>query len=186
MRWLNRDPIREYGGMNLYSQSFNNTTTYVDYLGWDVIVIKHLPGEAPPGGWPDGTNGMCMALTVYNGPIYEVSEVKCQNGRSKFKVDVTPPNSFVDVYFRTSKSFMFLMCLENDHVSVARRHEKAVQDFKRNVELVCDYPDAARAEKNRQEQLLIQKTQRLRKENEAYDAPGGKHVLQERRHPKKK
>src|SRR5690606_19947104 len=32
-RWLNRDPLEEYGGVNIYALSANNLTNLVDYLG---------------------------------------------------------------------------------------------------------------------------------------------------------
>jgi len=32
-RWPNRDPIREIGGINLYSAADNNTVNFTDYLG---------------------------------------------------------------------------------------------------------------------------------------------------------
>jgi RHS repeat-associated protein len=34
-RWINRDPIRERGGINLYAYVRNKPATYVDYLGTD-------------------------------------------------------------------------------------------------------------------------------------------------------
>jgi RHS repeat-associated protein len=34
-RWLNRDPIGELGGVNLYQFVQNNPLTDIDFLGWD-------------------------------------------------------------------------------------------------------------------------------------------------------
>ena len=73
-------------------------------------------------------------------------------------------------------SFIEKMHFENDHISVARRHEKAIQDFKRYVEAICDCPKPAREAKDKEEQVLIRKKQALEAENEAYDVPGGPHV----------
>ncbi len=38
-RWLSRDPIREEGGMNLYSAAHNDTTNNLDLLGLDVTLV---------------------------------------------------------------------------------------------------------------------------------------------------
>ena len=178
-RWLNRDPIEEDGGINLYSLINNNPISGIDYLGLAIIVIKHLPGTMPPSGWPDTDNAKCLALTVYNSPTYSVSETKCPGGKIGFKVDVNPPNSFVDVYFRTPDDFLTKMQYEKDHISVARRHEQAIQDFKRSVEAICDCPKPAREAKDKEELSLIRKVQALKAENAAYDAPGGPHVLRQ-------
>lgn len=177
MRWLNRDPIGEDGGANLYSLINNNPISGSDYLGLAIIVIKHLPGTTPPSGWPDTDDAKCLALTVYKGPIYSVSETKYPGGKIGFKVDVNPPNTFVDVYFRTSNDFLTKMQYEKDHISVARRHEQAVQDFKRRVEAIYDCPKPAREARDKEELSLIRKVQALKTENKAYDAQGGPHVL---------
>lgn len=176
-RWLNRDPIEEDGGVNLYSLINNNPIAEIDCLGLAIIVIKHLPGTTPPTGWPDTDDAKCLALTVYRGPTYSVSEKKYPRGKIGFNVEVNPPNSFVDVYFRTLNDFLTKMQYENDHISVARRHEQAIQDFKRRVESICDCPKSAREAKDKEEQGLIRKVQALKAENAAYDAPGGPHVL---------
>ena len=176
-RWLNRDPIEEDGGVNLYSLINNNPIAEIDCLGLAIIVIKHLPGTTPPTGWSDTDDAKCLALTVYRGPTYSVSEKKYPRGKIGFNVEVNPPNSFVDVYFRTLNDFLTKMQYENDHISVARRHEQAIQDFKRRVESICDCPKSAREAKDKEEQDLIRKVQALKAENAAYDAPGGPHVL---------
>lgn len=150
-RWLNRDPIEEDGGVNLYSLINNNPIAEIDCLGLAIIVIKHLPGTTPPTGWPDTDDAKCLALTVYRGPTYSVSEKKYPRGKIGFNVEVNPPNSFVDVYFRTLNDFLTKMQYENDHISVARRHEQAIQDFKRRVESICDCPKSAREAKDKEE-----------------------------------
>lgn len=86
-----------------------------------------------------------------------------------------------EVYFRTLNDFLTKMEYEKDHISVARRHEQAFQDFKRAVEAIYDCPKPAREAANKEENLLKQKVQKLREENKAYDAPGGPHVLQKKK-----
>ncbi|MEN9990447.1 MAG: hypothetical protein RLZZ224_149 [Verrucomicrobiota bacterium] len=36
-RWINRDPIEEKGGLNLYGFLGNDCPNYVDYLGWETV-----------------------------------------------------------------------------------------------------------------------------------------------------
>jgi RHS repeat-associated protein len=50
-RWLNRDPINEQGGINLYAAAESDLINYTDPLGLAVIVI---PGKPRPGT-PPGT-----------------------------------------------------------------------------------------------------------------------------------
>ena len=48
-RWLNRDPIEEKGGSNIYAFCDNNPFIYIDYLGLD-----NYWGHSPP--WGGGNN----------------------------------------------------------------------------------------------------------------------------------
>ena len=40
MRWLNRDPIEEDGGVNLYAFCGNNSLTTIDYLGNNIYLLQ--------------------------------------------------------------------------------------------------------------------------------------------------
>jgi hypothetical protein len=177
MRWLNRDPIEEDGGLNLYGFCGNNAVYHVDYNGTAIIIIKHLPGAIPPSGWPDTKDGICLALTIYKSPSYDISEVKCPNGKITFNVEINPPNTYVDIYFRSLNDYMTKMYFEKDHVSVARRHEQAIHDFKKAVEAILDCPKSAREALIREEERLKITTQKLKEENAEYDKLGGPHVL---------
>jgi RHS repeat-associated protein len=177
MRWLNRDPIEEDGGLNLYGFCGNNAVYHVDYNGTAIIIIKHLPGAIPPSGWPDTKDGICLALTIYKSPSYDISEVKCPNGKITFNVEINPPNTYVDIYFRSLNDYMTKMYFEKDHVSVARRHEQAIHDFKKAVEAILDCPKSAREALIREEERLKITTQKLKEENAEYDKLGGSHVL---------
>ncbi|WP_372846049.1 RHS repeat domain-containing protein, partial [Pontiella sp.] len=43
-RWLNRDPLAEFGGLNIYSFHYNNTLGFIDYLGLrDVSQFDSFP-----------------------------------------------------------------------------------------------------------------------------------------------
>ena len=176
-RWLNRDPTEEDGGENLYACCKNNLIGQFDSLGLEIIVIRHLPGTSPDVGWKDGTNEKCLALTVYSSPKCTTTEIQFKDGTVSYSVTINPPNSFVDVYFRSADAFSSMMRFEMDHISVAQRHEQAIQDFKREVEAIRDCPRQARERKNRLERLLIEYTKSLEEENDGYDKPGGPHHL---------
>ena len=47
-RWVNRDPIRERGGLNMYSFVHNNAISRADALGLIGGPIEHFPGEPRP------------------------------------------------------------------------------------------------------------------------------------------
>jgi len=56
-RWLNRDPIEEDGGVNLYAFVENDALNSTDYLGLDFIAAGSRPLDPPLGifggaGWP--------------------------------------------------------------------------------------------------------------------------------------
>ena len=52
-RWLNRDPIEEDGGYNIYGFIFNNSVNQFDYLGLESMSIE-LPGiGTPKDNYPD-------------------------------------------------------------------------------------------------------------------------------------
>jgi RHS repeat-associated protein len=54
-RWLNRDPIGENGGFNLYGFVGNNSNFYIDALGLFVTVPRPIIIEIPPGLNPGTT-----------------------------------------------------------------------------------------------------------------------------------
>jgi hypothetical protein len=52
-RWLNRDPIEEHGGKNLYRQLDNDSLSRVDVLGLDDFLWIEPNEVLPPGALPD-------------------------------------------------------------------------------------------------------------------------------------
>ena len=64
-RWINRDPIRERGGTNLYGMVGNNPTNSVDFYGLDGIAI-----DVPKGGFKDSGTHVRIAVTGPNGKTY--------------------------------------------------------------------------------------------------------------------
>ena len=176
MRWLTRDPIEERGGLNFYS-FVNNNPFNIDKLGLAVIVLKHLPGENPPGGWMSSNHA---ALTVYNSPFYFVTPQTCSDGRLRFSVSIEPPNSFVHVYFRSANDVVWAMRYETDHIDIVRQYDEALYAFKRAVESIYDCPRPAREKWIAEERKLRKIRDKLRLENDSYDEEGGPHDLMEK------
>ena len=98
MRWLNRDPIEENGGLNLYGFCGNNPLYNIDLIGEKVVVIKHLPGTKPESNW---TYEDSLAETHWRYPSYTVSERRCAPKKIGFTVTINPPTIIIHVYFRT-------------------------------------------------------------------------------------
>lgn len=74
LRWLNRDPVEELGGCNLYAFCNNSPEKYIDITGTSIIVIKHIPGTRPPTGWK---SPWARAQTEYISPKFSKKEVPC-------------------------------------------------------------------------------------------------------------
>ena len=184
MRWLNRDPIEEEGGANLYCFCGNNMMSTVDSLGREVVVINQLGDEPPMGGW---TSPNVAAETVFTVQRYTVNEQCGINGRMRFSVEITPSVLFVHVHHRilngysTSGNPGLVMAIarlrENDHVVIARRLDKAFHLFKYQVERITASPKEARRQKSAFEESLARTIQRLLNENRLLDRKGGPHEL---------
>ena len=75
-RWMNRDPIREIGGLNLYGYAANRPTILTDRRGLCVITITKPPWWPPWLPWPfppdisptTGPAGPSAPLTPPGGP----------------------------------------------------------------------------------------------------------------------
>ena len=184
MRWLNRDPIEEEGGLNLYSFCGNNVISTIDSLGNEVVVINHLGDDPPRGGWASRDSA---AETVFQLQKYTVNERCGSNGRILFSVEITPSVLMVHVHHRiynsytTSANPSLLMATarlkENDHIAIARRLDKAFHLFKHQVESIVASPKEARRQKAVFEKSLSETIQRLLKDNRLLDRKGGPHVL---------
>ena len=52
MRWLNRDPIEEHGGLNLYAFCGNNGVSYFDGIGlWAITIISSMTTSDDEAVW---------------------------------------------------------------------------------------------------------------------------------------
>ena len=184
MRWLNRDPIEEKGGLNLYGFCGNNAVSTIDSFGKEVVVINHLGDDPPSGGW---THPYTAAETVFTLQKYTVNERCGSRGRIRFSVEIVPSVLVVHVHYRIYNSYTmsvnpnllmaFARLKENDHIAIARRLDKAFYLFKYQVERIDASPMEARRQKVVLEESLSRTVQRLLKENRLLDRKGGPHDL---------
>ncbi len=184
MRWMNRDPIEEDGGLNLYGFCGNDVMSTIDSFGKEVVVINHLGDDPPSGGW---THQDAAAETVFPLQTYTVDE-RCEStGRIRFSVKIIPSVLVVHVHQRVYNSYTtsanpsLLMAVarlkEKDHVSIARRLDKAFYLFKYQVERIDALPAEARRQKVMFEESLSRTVRLLLEENRMLDRKGGPHVL---------
>jgi RHS repeat-associated protein len=62
-RWINQDPIREFGGLNLYSFVRNSPIRFSDKLGLELELDPESDPEADPDITPPGFNGLSTDVT---------------------------------------------------------------------------------------------------------------------------
>ena len=173
-RWLSRDPLEEEGGENLYAFSANSPIYNIDFLGGKIVVIKHIPGEEPLGGW---SNSGALADTVYKSTSYITAEYKCAEGKIGFKVQIIEPVVMVHVYMTKKVDPLFLMHFENDHVHNAKRHDAAIWKYKYDLESVCVCPCEARRRQQELEQSLVDITRKIKEDNDTLDSENGPHKI---------
>ena len=172
-RWLNRDPIEEEGGENLYGFCGNSPCWWLDALGLKLLIIKHLKGINPPGGW--GDYGRNRGQTHYNEPAISYKPVKRDNGKISFEVTITPPVSRVDVYFHKDSDLQVATYDENEHIQWIVRYDEAIEAFKREAEAIEDCPKQAYQELSFAIERMNKKKKWIVAENDKLDAPGGSH-----------
>lgn len=172
-RWLNRDPIEEDGGENLYAFCENSPLVYVDAFGFQIVVIRHLVGKSPPGGWGDG--GRNRGQTHYKEPDISCKEVKKGKGKIGFAVSIDPPITIINVYFREDEGLDVTSNNENQHIALYIILDNAIEKFKRVAEDIVECPDEA----YRLLDIAHNNLQKVRvyvaAENNRLDAPGGPH-----------
>ncbi|MCA1808314.1 MAG: RHS repeat-associated core domain-containing protein [Lentisphaerae bacterium] len=100
-RWINRDPIGEWGGMNLYGFCNNSPVINVDVHGdfiWTSVLMAFIPRDInisfnPPGGSAITIGGPWFAISFY-GPslqsehsiIQESARIHEKRHRSQFPI----------------------------------------------------------------------------------------------------
>ena len=183
MRWLNRDPIEEGGGLNLYGFCVNNPISRIDPNGKLVLVYNHLIGQVPPGGWASPASA---AETVFMRQRHKTKERCILRGKLRFSVEIIPDVLVVHIYRRNIKTFnsvsdnmrMAIACAkEQDHVAIARKIDRAFHLYKYQVECINAKPAEARRQRLAYEELLNRTVKRLHEENRALDRKGGPHDL---------
>lgn len=92
-RWIQRDPIGERGGLNLYGYVGNNPVNFVDPLGLDIAVIWNGPTSGNPAGHAAIAITGQGVWSYYNGTTGGTdldTYLKGQNSRRNSRVFVIP------------------------------------------------------------------------------------------------
>ncbi len=170
MRWLNRDPIEEDGGMNLYGFCGNNPTASIDYVGL-MRVVFHNIGESPSNGWGHPDN-IGVVRVLFKLP--KVTIVRCDNRKLGYRVTFTPNESRADIYLQESLSIRTITD-ELEHVKCAEAYDEALDSFKSVVESICECAEIAKSIYNSAADTLKAAEAECKQCNARLDAPGGPH-----------
>ena len=172
MRWINRDPIEEQGGANLYAFCENNAIKNADSYGLAVVVIKNPAGKAPPNGWRWSNS---RAETHWEYPSFKVYGLPCGKGKMGYYVWIDPPITLVNVYFRTLDNTVLAMAAEQQHIDIIMRYDSALSRYKHNLESICKCQPEAERIRTQQDAIINQALQDAEKYHNWLDAPGGPH-----------
>ncbi len=100
-RWVNRDPIGQNGGINLYGFINNEGANNVEYLGWLPLVTKEVPqrdsnGESSYEG-PEG----CMGVNFGRGYTKGIADAFDEEIAKKFETAVgySPDHPYTAHYY---------------------------------------------------------------------------------------
>lgn len=73
--------------------------------------------------------------------------------------------------------FLFAYHFEEDHISVAKRHDAALWQYKYKTEAINECPREAYRLQHKYMDEFEKISRQLKAENAAYDSPGGKHII---------
>lgn len=172
-RWLNRDPIEEDGGENLYAFCGNNPTMKADLLGERTIVIDILPGIAPEDGW-DNDNDLATVVRIENRDIV-VGGIRKNHGCIQMILVFSPPDSLFFIYYRYAKT-PWIKAHEMEHISCHEKHYDSVLDA-----IYSEYHGKifSSLEFNKAKESIFLRLEQaataVKECNNALDAPGGPH-----------
>ena len=168
--WLNRDPLEENGGMNLYCFLNNSTVRLVDPLGL-VVIVTHTNNEPPPGGWRDSRDtGMVI-------PTFRIPETMIytyKNGKVRYRVSFDPTETRIDIYFKYTATLETFKA-EREHVDCDLPFDSALDAYKNEVESIYDCPENAEKLFTAAVKKLDDALRQCRQCNKQLDRPGGPH-----------
>jgi hypothetical protein len=96
-RWVNRDPIREEGGANLYASMFNSPLRYIDHNGRFAFAIPLLFCGAG-GGAAAGTGVVGSGAVLCGAGIVSAGATACIIASSSPSMPYVPPIGPIYVY----------------------------------------------------------------------------------------
>ena len=172
MRWMNRDPIEEDGGLNVYAFCLNIPVASYDILGQLVQVFRYLPGRPPDRGWLWQDS---KAETHWKDPDYQVQAIPCGEGKVSYKVIIRPPITIVNVYFRNVGGYVSPMHQEQEHIDAIIEYDNALNRYKIFLESVCECPQRALQLLDEQDKILDYVRRKTNAVHLKLDSPGGPH-----------
>ena len=170
MRWLNRDPIEENGGFNLYGFCGNNAVNKVDYVGL-LRIVYHTFGKAPPDGWGHPN---VRGVTTINFKQSQISMIKCGGDKLSYRVVFNPSDSCADIYLSEMLSMQTIKD-EMEHVECGRILDNALDAFKKEIESICECQKNAESLYQKASMKLKQAKNECDLCNARLDAKGGPH-----------
>ena len=170
-RWLNRDPIEERGGENLYAMCNNNPVLCLDIHGL-IIFVTHTPGTPPPTGW---SSSLAHGMEVATFRSYKVNKITYSNGRVGFSIEFeNPSETRIDIYVRlTATRWSFEA--ESEHVACDVPYDEALGVFKTEVESIYACPADAQKLWKEADDRRESAWKACQKCNYELDKPGGPH-----------
>ena len=168
--WLNRDPLEERGGVNLYSYVRNNAISLVDPLGL-LIITTHDVGATPSGGWQ---NPCDAGLTIAKFRFPNPQVILYSDGKQGYKVFFDPLDTRIDIYFRLTATVK-VFSDELDHVRCYTRYDEALETFKREVGAILACPAEARKLYKKAQERLREAERECKRCDYFYDRRGGPH-----------
>ena len=161
MRWLNRDPIEEDGGLNLYGFCGNNMVSFYDALGL-YRLLYHKFGTPPPGGWKDHIDASFKATFRQPKVFRCIRSSGKMSGKVSYRVEFAPKESLFEIFLR--KSFTFAAIRDElDHVNCALIYDKAFDVFKADVEKILGTPPEAQRKYDAAAKRLQEAEQKCKK-----------------------
>ena len=210
MRWLNRDPIDESGGENLYCFCDGRTMWSLDSLGlfsWEVLPrqvmydLGYLDRFNPPydyiTGWPQiRPDASTLATTGF---IWDIG-VKCKCESDLWVVDDAAGFVVPVIHMRrdrfTERAKTRIIALENDHIAdnlkwIESHGKKLVEDYlnkaRRNVytrKILCESKNSTKLFKEFSDGLAVSIGISMSKWDMPHNGQNAKHSIRVERNKK--
>jgi len=146
-RWINRDPIGERGGLNLYSFVLNDHVNQIDPFGFCALTVVNLT-SSPVTGLPDRTNpvddgsiplppdvpGEAAGWYVANPPVPSIQNNRCPRGSAGFNLTLSSCSATIWVIVNDP----LIISHEISHFACLQTYENALSGLVMDTGCDCD------------------------------------------------